>query len=89
MTNLYPRETVEFQPITVTVNGTAVTTDVDFAVVASSARPLVADWVAAYTLEGKIGVLIDTMDPGTYEVWARVTSFPETPVLQAGQIIIT
>lgn len=83
MTNLFQRESVEFQPVTVTVAGVAVTTGVTFSVTAEDARP--ATFSAATTLSGQIGVMVDTLDPGTYRVWAQITGAPpETPVLDCG-----
>lgn len=88
MTNTsYPRETVEFQPITITVDGTPVTTGVTVALVAHGTRPSV--WLAPTTLDGKIGVMLTGLTPGLYDVWAKVTSSPETPVVDCGIVSIT
>lgn len=78
----YPRETVEFQPVTVAVDGVVVTSGVAFAVVPYGDRP--ATFVAPTALNGKIGVMVSGMTPGTYRVWAQVTSVPETPVIDCG-----
>ena len=78
----YARETTEFQPVTVTVDGVSVTTGVTFAVVPSSVRPTV--WVAPTTLAGKIGVMVTGMAIGIYDVWAKIASAPETPVIYCG-----
>lgn len=87
MTNLYPRETVEFQPVEVTVNGTAVTSNVTFCVAAVGERP--STFGTAVTLSGEIGVMVTGYDPGTYTVWAKVASSPETPVLDCGSFRVT
>jgi hypothetical protein len=79
----YPRETVEFQPVVVTVDGATVTTGVTFAVLAPGNRP-VTGWAAATTLGGKIGFMITGMAPAIYAVWAKVASSPETPVIYCG-----
>lgn len=87
MMNHYPRETKEFQPVAITVDGAAVTAGVELAVVLGDARPTA--WTAATSLSGKIGYLIDSMAVGTYTVWARITSSPEVPVINCGSFRIT
>ena len=87
MTSSYPRETVEFQPITITVDGTPVTTGVTVALVANGTRPSV--WVAPTTLAGKIGVMLTGLTPGLYSVFAKIASSPETPVIDCGFVSIT
>ena len=87
MSNSIPRESVEFQPITITVDGTPVTTGVTVALVANGTRP--SEWVTPTTLNGKIGVMIEGLAPGLYNIWARVTSSPETPVIDCGIVSIT
>ena len=83
----YPRETIEFQPVTVTVDGVAVTTGVEFCVVSAGARP--GTWAAPTTIGGKIGVMITGLAPGMYEVWAQITSNPEIPVIDCGTFSVT
>lgn len=85
--NTYPRESVEFQPVTVTVDGVTVTSGVEFAVTEPGTRPTV--WAAAVTLSGKIGVMVEGFNPGNWHVWARITSTPEIPVVDCGAFIIT
>lgn len=82
----YPRESVEFQPVTVTVDGVAVTTGVTFAVVPYGDRPVT--FVAPTTLGGKIGVMVSGLGVGVYRVWAQVTSAPETPVIDCGTFTV-
>lgn len=79
---VFPRESVEFLPVTVRVDGVTVTTDVEFSVVAAGARP--GTFAAPTSLDGSIGVMVTGLDPGTYTVWAQVTSAPETPVVDCG-----
>lgn len=86
MTNQYPRETVEFQPVTVTVDGVAVTTGVQFAIVNREAGTRPTTWTAAVALSGEIGVMITGLTPGFWEVYAQITSTPETPVIDCGYI---
>lgn len=84
----YPRETVEFVPVVVTVDGTAVTAGVEVSITESLAtRP--TEWNAADTLDGKTGFMIDHETPGNRYVWARITDNPEVPVVYCGAITIT
>lgn len=87
MTSLIPRESVEFQPVEVRLDGVLVTTAVEFCVTTARARP--ETWIAPVVLGDAIGVMVDGLDPGTYVVWGRVTDYPEQPVLDCGQIRIT
>lgn len=85
--NVYERETVEFIPVTVTINGDTVTEAVEFAVTVAVDRP--TDWAAPVELDGRIGVMTDHQDPGSYTVWARVTDSPEVPVIRCGSYRVT
>lgn len=85
--SFYPRETVEFIPVTVTVDGVEVTTGVTFSVVIDGTRPTV--WTAPTTLNGKIGVLVSGLAVGAYHVFAKITSSPETPVVECGRFTVT
>jgi uncharacterized lipoprotein YajG len=87
MTSSYPRETVEFAPITVKVDGVEVLTGVTVSIVAAGVRPTV--WVAPTTLDGKIGVMVTGMTVGAYNVWAKVVSSPETPIIDCGSFRVT
>ena len=87
MTNLYPRESVEFQPVTVLVDGVAVTTGVTFCVTPPGVRPVT--FTAPTTLGGKIGVMVTGFPVGVNKVWGRVVSAPETPLIECGEFIIT
>ena len=80
----FQRETYEFLPVTVTVNGTAVMSDVAFSVVDVASRP--STWGTAVTLGTAIGVMVNgtALGPGTFNVFARVTSSPEIPVIPCG-----
>jgi hypothetical protein len=85
--NTYERESVEFQPVTVTVDGTPVTTGVEIAVTTGNQRP--TTWAAATVLDDQVGYLIDGLDPErVYTLWARVTDSPEVPVVRAGEFQI-
>jgi hypothetical protein len=81
---LFQRETLEFLPVVVTVDGDPVTDDVEFAIVPAGGRP--DDWEAAETLGTAIGVMVagTALGTGTFQVYARVTDAPEVPVVDAG-----
>lgn len=87
MTNAYPRESDEFQAVTVTVDGTRVVDEVEVAVTIGAERP--TSWAPALMLGGKPGLMTGGRSPGTYTVWARVTDAPEVPVVSCGRFIIT
>lgn len=87
MTNRYPRESIEFQPVTVTLNGLNITAGVLFQVAPTGDRPTGA-WVAPTTLSGVIGVMVSGQLPGVYTVWAQIASSPETTVLNCGSYIV-
>lgn len=82
MSDYYQRETVEFIPVTVTVDGVPVTSGVEFAVTSGGARP--TSWAAPVTIDGQIGVMTSQQPLGRYTVWARISSAPETPVICCG-----
>ena len=85
--NSYERESIEFQPVIVTVDGAVVTSGFTVAIVPNGARP--TTYVAPITLAGKTGVMIQGLTPGLYGVWAKVASTPETVVIKCGTVIIT
>ncbi|MDF9748644.1 hypothetical protein M2428_000074 [Arthrobacter sp. ES3-54] len=83
----YERESIEFQPVTVTVDGAVVTTGVTFAITPHSDRPVT--YIAPTTVAGKTGVMVQGLTPGLHAVWAKVASTPEAVVINCGTIIIT
>lgn len=78
----YQRETKEFQPISIKVDGVEVLEGVEVSVIPSGTRP--TEWSAPFTLDGKLGVMIEGFVPDTYQVWAKITSVPEIPVIYCG-----
>jgi hypothetical protein len=82
----YPRETIEFQPIDITVDG-APAVAAQYQLTTGSARPSGA-WTNVTALGGKVGFLITGLAVGRYLVWAKLTSAPETPVILVGAFII-
>lgn len=87
MINTYPRETIEFQPISFELDGLPITNNVFVAVAATGTRP--QTWAPATALDGAIGVMISGLAPGSWTVFAKVTDAPETPVVECGRIKIT
>lgn len=83
----YPRETTEFQPVNVQVDGVEVTTNLDLTIVPNGQRPSV--WAAPYALDGKTGVMITGLAPGLYRIWARVTDNPEVVVIDCGMVVVS
>jgi len=84
--NIYERESIEFQPVTVTVNGAPVTTGVTFAITRNGTRPLA--YTAPTTVDGNIGVMVQGLTHGLYDVWAKVNSTPEAVVINCGYISV-
>jgi hypothetical protein len=85
--NSYERESIEFQPVTVTVDGVAVTTGVTLAIVPNGTRPTTYSTPA--TVAGKAGVMVQGLTPGLHTIWAKVVGTPETVVINCGTVIIT
>lgn len=88
MSNSYQYGSVEFQGVTVTKDGDAVTDNIKLAVVARGLQPGVSDWHDPVELDDMIGVLVSGLAPGAYYVWAKVTDNPETPVLILGSLAV-
>jgi hypothetical protein len=90
---ILPAESEEWVgPITVTLNGSPITTW-QIAVVRNGQRP--TTWADPDPLSGGLGVLIgpttaNVLTYGRHSIWIKVTDSPEVPVISdAGQIIIT
>lgn len=81
----YLKETIEFQPIEVTRDGTPAT-DFEVSLVPYGQRP--GEWVPAFELDGKRGIMIGNLDIGEYSIYTKIRDDPETPVLLAGRVII-
>jgi hypothetical protein len=82
-----PRESVEWWPFTVTVNGSPITTGVETALTLTNARP--ATWTPATVRDGKTLIRIAGLTPSTYRAWARVTRSDETAVVDLGLLSIS
>jgi hypothetical protein len=86
-TLIVPRETVEYIPVIVTVNGAVTTTGIEFTVTPDGTRP--SAWTAAVVLSGATFVLLSGLTPGQWNVWARVSVSPEVAVIECGPIVVT
>lgn len=84
--NTFQRETDEFQPVTVMVDDIAVKDGVEFSVVPNGERPAV--FSPPMVIGDEIGVRVFALGPGGYRVFARVSSAPETPVVDCGQFAV-
>lgn len=83
-------ESVEFITLTVKVDGVAVTSNVDYMILAEGDRPSETSetWQATESLEGNIGFYTGDLTIGTWYVWVRVTDSPEIPVFIASKLKI-
>jgi hypothetical protein len=68
--------------------------DVELAIVDDGQIPDVGDWKAGTWIGSSAAVLIGpgtdlALDQGTYDVYVKITSSPEVPVLPSGSIHIT
>jgi hypothetical protein len=79
-----PHETNELRPFTVTVDGTLVTTGVEVAITANTARPLDSSWGPAVVRDGKTLMRISDLAKGDFRAWARVARGDETAVIDLG-----
>lgn len=90
----YLRETKEFQPIGVKVRRNGVESKVfdgvEFVLLLPGIRPSIeAPWANAIALDGEIGVMIDKFEHKSWNVFARITSAPEMPVVYCGNLTIS
>lgn len=86
MANLYERESVEFQPVEIKLNGAVVLDGVSYAIVPDGERPVT--FTAAVILSGKTGVMIQGLSRGTYRIFAKVLNTPEVPVIDCGHFYV-
>jgi hypothetical protein len=84
----YPQETKEFQPIRVRVDGVEVLTGVKVAVIAPGTRPVT--WVDPVLIQAdRLAVMVEDLAPGTWNVWAQVTTVDEVAVVYCGNFKVT
>lgn len=81
-----PRETIEFLPITIMVDGVKVTNGVSLSSVIAPQRPIV--WSPATLVGTNIGLIVSAPAPGLYTVYAKIAGTGETPVILCGQYLV-
>lgn len=86
MANLYERESVEFQPVDVRLEGQLLTDAVSFSIVPDGTRPEV--FTPSVVYGGKTGVMIQGLARGTYRIFAKILNDPEVPVIDCGYFYI-
>lgn len=87
MTTIIERESIEFVPVTVTLDNEPVQDGVTLALTPAGSRP--TTFTDRYDLDDQIGILTPgDLTPGTYTVWYKITDNPEIPIGRAGQIYI-
>lgn len=86
LANLYERESVEFQPVGVMLDGQPVLDGISYAIVLDGARPV--DFIEAVVLAGKTGVMVQGLSRGTYRIFAKIVNSPELPVIDCGYFYV-
>ena len=86
MANYYERESVEFQPVEIKLDGQAVLDGISYAIVPDGERPVT--FTEATVLAGKTGVMIQGLERGTYRIFAKVLNSPEVPVIDCGYFYV-
>lgn len=86
MPNIYPRESVEHLPVVVKRDGVQITSGLTFAIVPDGTRPVT--FLASVEVDGKPGVMVSGLGPGTYRVYAKMTQSPEIPVVDCGHFYV-
>lgn len=91
-----PSISIEYVKVPITGPGDYTSLDVDMAVVPKDEPPESGDWKSAVWIGSNAAVLIGTgSDVGvltrgvTYDIWVKITSSPETPVLGPVPLHIT
>ena len=75
-----PRETVEWiGPVTFTPDDATLR----LAILPEGQRPVEEDWQDPVSLDGGVGLMLDTPSEGLYYYWAELADNPETPVVEA------
>jgi len=84
----FERESIEFQPVTVTLDGQpADTAALAFAITPQGTRP--TTFTPPTIIGGKPGVMVQGLPVGNHTIWAKATSSPEIPIMACGYITVT
>lgn len=83
-----PKETREFNAVTVTLDGTARTTGVELTVIPDDATTRPTNWIPPVVRGEKIGIMIENLEPGSYRVFARITDAGDQLVRSVGAFIV-
>jgi hypothetical protein len=78
--------------VSVTLNGTPVTSGIEFALVEKGARPVTADWGAPVAnpdvVAGGVGVVVNAVTAyGSWGVWVRVTAGSAHEVIEPDLVL--
>lgn len=91
MTNTFIQGTLEFQPVSIKLDGVPVFNNVQFSVVLidDTVETEAGTFSAATSLDGKIGVMLTPdMVIGYYKIYAQITDTPEIPIKDCGTVRI-
>lgn len=84
---VYPRGSVEFHEIPLS-NGDTPILPTSVAATPWNIHPT-TEWASPAAIGGLRGLMVGSYEPGYYRTWARVTSTPETPVVESEPFTIT
>lgn len=82
-----PRETDELIPVVVKRDGVVITAGLEFCIVAGSTRP--STWTGTIEASGKPCIQVQSLTPGKYRVYVRIPTASESPVIDAGRLIVS
>lgn len=83
--NVFLKESIEFQPVAVELDGSPYTS-FEVCIVLDSARP--DGWSPAVVIDGQPGIMIQDLAIGLYHIYVKINSVPEVPVIKAGTVIV-
>lgn len=90
MATTLQRETEEWLPVPVKHQGVPIIASVKFAILPTGTRPTAefSEFTDAIVVEEQTGIMVTDLQPGDYEIWARVTTALERPVIRCGALRI-
>jgi len=84
--NSYDRDSAEYLELIVTVDGTPVTSGIEYAITTGDARP--STWLPVTLVDRRPMALLQGRPAGTYVVWARVTAGSELVVMRVDTFLV-